>query len=64
MKFDLGLVGDLADSGRLAADLEAMGVDGTFSFEGVHGPFLPLALAATTTSTIDLWTGILSLIHI
>ncbi len=58
MKIDLGLVGDLADSGRLAAELEELGVDGTFSFEGVHGPFLPLALAAASTSAIDLWTGI------
>lgn len=58
MKVDLGLVGDLADSGARAAELEALGVDGTFSFEGAHGPFLPLALAAATTSSIDLWTGI------
>lgn len=58
MKLDLGLVSGLEDSGPRAAAIEAMGFDGTFSFEGPHGPFLPLVLAAKDTTRLELSTAI------
>ena len=58
MKIDLGLVTDLVDSATRAAEIEAMGFDGAFSFEGPHGPFFPLVLAAGATSTLELSTAI------
>ena len=45
-------------SGALFAELEALGYDTAFSFEGAHDPFLPLAVAATTTSTVRLGTAV------
>jgi len=58
MKIDVGLVTGLVDSGPRAAEIEAMGFDGTFSFEGPHGPFAPLVLAAEHTTGLQLSTAI------
>ena len=59
MKIDTTMVLDNpADAARLATELEAIGYDGIYSFEGQHDPFLPLALASQTTSTVQLGTGI------
>lgn len=59
MKIDGALmVGDLADTGTAARDLEARGFDGILSFEGPHDPFLPLATAAEHTTRVDLTTAI------
>ncbi len=49
---------DVASAGALFAELEAAGYDGAFSYETKHNPFLPLALAAQTTSTMRLGTAI------
>ncbi len=38
--------------------LEEIGYDGAFSFEAKHDPFLPIAVAAEHTSTIQLGTAI------
>jgi probable F420-dependent oxidoreductase len=40
------------------ARLEAIGYDGAFSFEAKHDPFVPLAVAAEHTTTIELGTAI------
>jgi probable F420-dependent oxidoreductase len=41
-----------------AREIEAMGYDGVYTFEGPHDPFFPLALAAEHTERIDLATAI------
>lgn len=41
-----------------AKTFEDQGFDGVLSFEGPHEPFLPLALAATATTRVELTTGI------
>ena len=51
------LVG-LEDAGGRARQLEELGVDGVFTFEGPHDVFLPLTLAAARTSTIALMTNV------
>ena len=38
--------------------LEALGVDGAFTFEGPHDVFTPLILAAGATSTLELATNV------
>ena len=38
--------------------LEALGVDGAFTFEGPHDVFTPLVLAAAATSTLELGTNV------
>ncbi len=59
MKIDTTMVLDNpADAAMLARELEAIGYDGIYSFEGQHDPFLPLAIASQTTSTVQLGTGI------
>jgi probable F420-dependent oxidoreductase len=40
------------------AEIERMGYDGAFTFESRHDPFLPLAAAAKTTSTLRLGTAV------
>jgi len=49
---------DPSRSGELFARLERIGYDTAFSFEAKHDPFLPLALAAQTTSTLRLGTAV------
>jgi probable F420-dependent oxidoreductase len=58
MKVDAVLTWDLDKAGAEARELEEMGYDGLKSIETNHDPFLPLLLAAQSTSTIDLTTGI------
>jgi probable F420-dependent oxidoreductase len=49
---------DPAAAGELFAVLEQIGYDTGFSFESRHDPFLPLALASTTTSDLRLGTAV------
>lgn len=58
MKVDAGLNAPLAEAGRAAADLEAAGYSGAWTAETSHDPFLPLAVAADRTETIELGTSI------
>jgi probable F420-dependent oxidoreductase len=59
VKIDAPLVSAaLADVPGLAREIEAMGYDGVYTFEGPHDPFFPLALAAEHTERIDLATAI------
>ena len=59
MKLDVGmLTHDLARIGDYARRVEAMGFDCLWSSETKHDPFLPLAVAAATTSRIKLGTSI------
>jgi len=58
VKVDAALTGSLEQSGTIAADLEEAGYDGVISFEGPHDPFVPLVLAASQTSRVELCTGI------
>lgn len=59
MKLELGLLTrDPTAAGARAAEIEALGFDGTFSFEGPHGPFQPLVLAAAATERLELSTAI------
>ncbi len=48
----------LADAPHVASSLERRGYDGCWTAEINHEPFLPLALAAEHTSSIELGTGI------
>lgn len=50
MKIDLRLDAQPCEAIRRAKELETTGVDGLFTFEGAHDVFLPLALAAASTS--------------
>jgi probable F420-dependent oxidoreductase len=52
------LVSNPADAGPLARQLEDVGYDGVYTFEGRHDPFLPLAVAAGQSTRLKLATGI------
>jgi probable F420-dependent oxidoreductase len=58
MKVDAPLSADLEHVGEEAQEVESIGYDGAFSFEGAHDPFMPLAIAAERTDHIDLMTAI------
>ena len=58
MKVDAYLNSDLDTAGAEARELEEMGYDGLKSIETAHDPFLPLLLAAQSTTKIDLTTAI------
>ena len=58
MKVDAVITSDLDKAGAEARELEEMGYDGLKSIETAHDPFLPLLLAAQSTTNIDLTTGI------
>ena len=59
MKIDIGLRGhDLRALGGEAAAYERLGIDGLWSYETAHDPFLPLLAAAQSTSRVNLGTGI------
>jgi probable F420-dependent oxidoreductase len=49
---------DVGTARTIYADLERLGYDRAFSFEAKHDPFLPLAVAAEHTSSIQLGTAI------
>ena len=52
------MLGGLAEAADRAAQLEALGVGGVFTFEGPHDVFTPLVLAAPATTTVDLMTNV------
>lgn len=59
MKIDAGLRDhDLRGVPEQARKLESIGYDGLWTSETQHDPFLPLAVAATTTSSMKLGTSI------
>jgi alkanesulfonate monooxygenase SsuD/methylene tetrahydromethanopterin reductase-like flavin-dependent oxidoreductase (luciferase family) len=59
MKLDTGLVvSSLAEVATAARAAEEMGFDALWTQENRHDPFMPLAVAATTTSQIKLGTAI------
>ena len=59
MKLDVGmLTHDLKSIPEYARKVEALGYDCLWSAETQHDPFLPLAVAATVTSRINLGTSI------
>ena len=59
MKIDVGLrSADLRALGSEAAAYERLGVDGLWSYETGHDPFLPLFAAALATERVSLGTGI------
>jgi len=53
-----GNIGDVSAAAETAADLESIGFDAATAAEVNQDPFLPLVLAADTTSTIELSTSI------
>ncbi len=57
MKIDTLLSG-LEEAPEHARRLEALGVDGAFTFEGPHDVFMPLVLAAGATSRLELATNV------
>jgi len=59
MKFDVNIEPQqLNDVPELARHAESQGISGIWTTETSHNPFLPLALAGTSTSRIQLGTGI------
>lgn len=58
MKIDTSLMFDPVTVGGMAAELEAAGFDGAYSFEGQSDPFITLTAAAMKTDTMDLMTSI------
>jgi probable F420-dependent oxidoreductase len=58
MKINAFVGTDLGGAGAAAKRAEALGYDGISSIETAHDPFMPLAMAATHTSKIDLLTSI------
>ena len=59
MKLDCGMLAhDLKTTPDYARKVEALGFDCLWSSETQHDPFLPLAVAATATTTIKLGTAI------
>jgi probable F420-dependent oxidoreductase len=59
VKIDAGLRGhDLRALGAAAAAYERLGVDGLWSYETAHDPFLPLLAAALATARVSLGTAI------
>ncbi len=58
MKVDSRITWDLNNAGAEARALEELGYTGLKSIETAHDPFLPLLVAAQTTSSVELITGI------
>jgi len=59
VKLDCGMLAhDLKTTPDYARKVEALGFDCLWSSETQHDPFLPLAVAATATTTIKLGTAI------
>jgi probable F420-dependent oxidoreductase len=59
VKLDVSMLShDLRSIGDYARKVEALGFDALWSSETQHDPFLPLAVAATATTTIRLGTAI------
>lgn len=59
MKIDASLLaGDLGAVPAEARELEALGYDGAYTFEGQHDPFLPLLMVAEHTTRLELETAV------
>jgi probable F420-dependent oxidoreductase len=58
VRLDAALAVEPGRAGEVAAELEAAGYDGLWTAETQHDPFLPLAVAATTTRRMLLGTAI------
>ena len=58
MKVDSGFMSGVRDAGATARRLEAAGYSGVWTAETGHDPFLPLAVAAEHTETVELGTSI------
>ncbi len=58
MKIDGAMSMRVSTAAAEAAEFEELGLDGAWSFEASHDPFVPLTLASQTTSRIDLGTAI------
>jgi alkanesulfonate monooxygenase SsuD/methylene tetrahydromethanopterin reductase-like flavin-dependent oxidoreductase (luciferase family) len=56
--FDLPLGLNPEDPGGVAREAEALGMDGVWSTEAGHDPYLPLGAVATATTRITLGTAI------
>jgi probable F420-dependent oxidoreductase len=59
VKVDAPLVtATLSEVPGIASEIERLGYDGVYTFEGPHDPFFPLALAAEHSERLDLATAI------
>ena len=59
IKIDCSMITrDPAEASKASKELEDLGYDGAFTFEGPHEPFLPLAAAALATEKLELLTSI------
>jgi len=58
LKIDTSLMFDPIKVGDMAAELEQLGFDGAYTFEGQNDPFISLAAAAMKTERMDLMTSI------
>jgi probable F420-dependent oxidoreductase len=58
MQIDTSLMFDPVKAGGMAAELEAVGFDGAYTFEGQNDPFISLAAAAMNTERMELMTSI------
>jgi probable F420-dependent oxidoreductase len=58
LKIDTSLMFDPVKVGAMAAELEQVGFDGAYTFEGQNDPFISLAAAAMSTRRMELMTSI------
>ena len=59
MEIDVALLTtDLRQAGARARELEELGVNGLFTFDGPCEPFLPLTHAAAATERVSIGTGV------
>ncbi|MFM2046598.1 MAG: hypothetical protein RL383_675 [Actinomycetota bacterium] len=58
MKVDGGIPADLSKAAQAAKEVEAAGYSGAWTAETAHDPFLPLAVAAEHTDSLELGTSI------
>jgi probable F420-dependent oxidoreductase len=59
IKIDCSMITrDPAEATKASKELERLGYDGAYTFEGPHEPFLPLAAAALATEKLELSTSI------
>jgi len=57
VRYDTQLL-EMVGAGDRARRLAEIGLDGAFTFEGPHDPFVPLALAAGSGAPLDLYTNV------
>ena len=59
IKVDFSMITrDPAEASKVSKNLEDLGYDGAYTFEGPHEPFLPIAAAALATEKLELSTSI------